>query len=94
MLTLFTPAYLNVSSNPRGRGEQSLTFQCQYWSRDHVGLENGLETGLVTLGSVTFWPQNSLETCSRPFWSQKRSRDPVSSLSGGEHILPPDPQYI
>ena len=52
--------------------QQSVTFWCRYWSRDwnrdHFGLENGLETGLVTLGSVTFW-------------SQKRSRDPVSSLS-------------
>ena len=68
--------------------QQSVTFWCRYWSRDwnrdHFGLENGLETGLVTLGSVTFWPQNGLETCSRPFWSQKRSRDPVSSLSGAD----------
>ena len=64
---------------------QSVTFWCRYWSRDwnrdHFGLENGLETGLVTLGSVTFWSQNGLETGLRPFWSQKRSRDPVSSLS-------------
>ena len=69
---------------------QSVTFWCRYWSRDwnrdHFGLENGLETGLVTLGSVTFWSQNGLETGSRPFWSQKRSRDPVSSLSGPKQI--------
>ena len=65
--------------------DQSVTFWCRYWSRDrsrdHFGLENGLETSLVTLGSVTFWSQNGLETGSRPFWSRKWSRDLVSSLS-------------
>ena len=64
-----------------------MTFWCRYWSRDrsrdHFGLENGLETSLVTLGSVTFWSQNGLETGLRPFWSQKWSRDLVSSLSDG-----------
>ena len=62
--------------------KQSVTFLCRYWSRDwyrdHFGLENGLETALVTLGSVTF----GLKMVSRPFWSQKMSRDPVLSLSG------------
>ena len=62
-----------------------MTFWCLYQSRDrnrdHFGLENGLETSLVTLCSVTFWSQNGLKTGSRPFWSQKRSRDTVSSLS-------------
>ena len=62
--------------------QQSVTFWCRYWSRDwnrdHFGLENGLETALVTLGSVTF----GLKMVSRPFWSQKMSRDPVLSLSG------------
>ena len=61
-------------------------IQCRYWSRDrnrdHFGHENGLETGLVTQGSVTFWSKNGFETSSRPFWSRKRSRDPVSSLIG------------
>ena len=65
---------------------QSVTFCCRYRSRDqnrdHFGLKNGLETSLVTLGSVTFWSQNGLETGSRPFWSRKWSRDLVSSLSG------------
>ena len=64
---------------------QSLIFWCRYrsrdWNWDHFSLENGLETSLVTLGSVTFWSQNGLETGLRPFWSRKWSRDPVSSLS-------------
>ena len=68
-----------------------MTFWCRYWSRDrsrdHFGLENGLETSLVTLGSVTFWSQNGLETGLRPFWSQKWSRDLVSSLSVGNVVL-------
>ena len=71
--------------------EQSVTFWCQYWSRDqsrdHFGLEIGLETSLVTLGSVTFWSQNGLETGSRPLWSQKWSRDLVSSLSDLEEYI-------
>ena len=82
--TLFIIVILYLSSiiaTPR----QSVTFWYRYWSRDrsrdHFGLENGLETSLVTLGSVTFWSQNGLETGSRPFWSQKWSRDLVSSLS-------------
>ena len=65
--------------------DQSVTFWCRYWSRDrnwdYFGLEYGLETSLVTLGSVTFWSQNGLETILRPFWSQKWSRDLVLSLS-------------
>ena len=44
--------------------EQSVTFWCGYRSRDrnrdHFGLENGIETSLVTQGSVTFWSQNGL----------------------------------
>ena len=80
--------------------DQSVTFWCRYWSRDrnwdHFGLEYGLETSLVTLGSVTFWSQNGLETGLRPFWSQKWSRDLVSSLSASptpssspSSLLPP-----
>ena len=68
-----------------------MIFWCRYWSRDrsrdHFGLENGLETSLVTLGSVTFWSQNGLETGSRPFWSRKWSRDLVSSLSGTKAMV-------
>ena len=30
---------------------------------------------------MTFWSQNGLKTGLRPFWSQKWSRDLVSSLS-------------
>ena len=60
---------------------QSVTFWCQYRNQDHFGLKNGLETSLITPGSVTFLSQNGLEAGSRPFWSQKRSRDPVSPLS-------------
>jgi len=44
---------------------QSVTFWCRYWSRSWSWS----------------WSQNGLETGSWPFWSQKRSRDPVSSLS-------------
>ena len=70
--------------------DQSVTFWCRYRSRDrnrdHFGLENGLETSLVNLGSVTFGSQNGLETGSRPFWSRKRSQGPVSSLSAFGHL--------
>ena len=65
--------------------KRTLYISCCVWNRDHFSLKNGLETGLVTLGRVTFWSQNGLETGSRPFWSQKRSRDPVSSLSDRDH---------
>ena len=74
-------------TNTARPSEQSVTFWCRYWSRDrsrdHFGLKNGLETSLVTLGSVTFWSQNCLETSLRPFGLENgleiRSRHSVLS---------------
>ena len=74
-----------IDNNPNADQIEKLKALCENILqpvRDHFGLENVLETGLVTLGSVTFWSQNGLETGLRPFWSQKWSRDLVSSLSG------------
>ena len=79
--SIFQPSERQIAlySPCQSVGRQSVTFWSWYWSRDHFGLKKGLGTSLHIVSHFGLKMVSTLVL--RPFWSQKRSRDPVSSLS-------------